>query len=89
MNKPFERVTIYAPDGTPHTVAPVDAREILASGSGYTATPPAQVSNEQQSEQQSIVGDASATEAPTAEVAEQPDNSSNTDAKPKRASRKK
>ena len=33
-------VTIYAPDGTPHTCAPVDAREILASGAGYTSAPP-------------------------------------------------
>lgn len=33
-------VTIYAPDGSPHKCAPVDAREILASGLGYTAEPP-------------------------------------------------
>ena len=52
-----ERITIYAPDGTPHTVAPVDAREILASGNGYTAEPPAQVVNEQQQEQQPVASD--------------------------------
>ncbi|MBK9316913.1 MAG: hypothetical protein IPM55_22105 [Acidobacteria bacterium] len=33
-------ITIYAPDGSPHKCAPVDAREILASGLGYTAEPP-------------------------------------------------
>lgn len=55
---PLDRITIYAPDGTPHTCAPVDAREILASGNGYTAEPPvveaiiAEVFNEQQPKQQ-------------------------------------
>lgn len=63
-----QSITIYAPDGKPHTCAPVDAREILASGNGYTAEPP-EVKNEQSSEQQSIYGDpvASAEATGTAE----------------------
>ncbi len=31
-------MTIYAPNGAPHKCSPVDAREILASGNGYTET---------------------------------------------------
>ena len=38
--KPPEMMTLYAPDGTTHHCAPVDAREILASGAGYTTEPP-------------------------------------------------
>lgn len=38
--KPPETVTLYAPDGTAQQVAPVDAREILASNLGYTTEPP-------------------------------------------------
>lgn len=38
--KPPEVVTIYGPEGTPHRCSPVDAREILASGNGYTAEAP-------------------------------------------------
>lgn len=41
--KPPSSVTIYAPDGSPHTVAPIDAREILASDAGYTSEPPKRV----------------------------------------------
>lgn len=56
----LDSITIYAPDGTPHVCAPVDAREILASGNGYTAEPPAAKvkRDEQPREQQSIHGDA-------------------------------
>lgn len=32
-------VTIYAPDGSPHVCAPIDAKEILASDAGYTPQP--------------------------------------------------
>lgn len=44
-------VTIYAPDGKEHICSPVDAREILASGAGYTShvALPAVESNESQS----------------------------------------
>lgn len=62
---PRQTVTLYAPDGTPHVCAPIDAREILASGAGYTETPPVkprEVIVEQQSEQQSIAGDAASAE---------------------------
>jgi hypothetical protein len=71
--KPPEVWTVYAPDGTPHKCAPCDAREILAAGLGYTSEPSAaapltgetiidaayaEVSkHEQQSEQQSMLGD--------------------------------
>lgn len=48
-------VTIYAPDGTPHECAPIDAREILAGDGGYSAEPP-QKHDEQQPEPQSVVG---------------------------------
>ncbi len=59
-----QSITIYAPDGTPHTCAPVDAREILASGTGYTAEPPAKVeAHEQPSEQQPIHADPVAVES--------------------------
>ena len=59
-----DSVTIYAPDGTPHTCAPVDAREILASGNGYTAEPPeAKGTDEQHAEQQSINDNAASGEA--------------------------
>lgn len=50
-----ERITIYAPDGSPHTVAPVDAREILSGGLGYTSEPP-EAPNELE-QQQSVDGD--------------------------------
>ena len=57
--KPPERVTIYAPDGSPHDCAPVDAREILASGNGYTLEPSSKgISGEQSREQQPINDDA-------------------------------
>lgn len=38
--KPPEHITLYAPDGLAQAYAPVDAREILASGRGYTTEPP-------------------------------------------------
>jgi hypothetical protein len=44
--KPPEVATIYSPDGKPHQCAPVDAREILARGLGYTAEPPASLTGE-------------------------------------------
>lgn len=50
-------MTIYAPDGTPHECAPIDAREILAGDGGYTAAPP-QKHDEQQPEQQPVVDNA-------------------------------
>lgn len=65
---PPDRIMIYAPDGTPHTVAPVDAREILASGSGYTVTPPAEVALEQQPIEQPVDGDAPAAGEAVAET---------------------
>lgn len=55
-------VTIYAPDGSPHICAPVDANEILAAGAGYTRQRP-EVVVEQQPEQQSILDDAVETQA--------------------------
>lgn len=61
------QITIYAPDGSPHKCAPIDAREILASGNGYTAEPPApKVEDEQQPEQQPIISDGVATAEPAA-----------------------
>lgn len=56
---PRNTITLYAPDGSPHICAPIDAREILASEAGYTETPPIkpEVAVEQQSEQQPIGGD--------------------------------
>lgn len=50
-------ITLYAPDGSSFQCAPVDARESLASGYGYSLTPP-ESANEQPSEQQSVNGDA-------------------------------
>ena len=47
-------VTIFDPEGKPHVCAPIDAREILASGVGYTREP--------------VVVVASPAEEPTAEV---------------------
>lgn len=41
--KPPEVWVVYAPDGTSHQCSPVDAREILAAGLGYTTEPPAAV----------------------------------------------
>ena len=35
-----EWITIYAPDGQPLKVAPVDAREIVEGGGGYSYSPP-------------------------------------------------
>lgn len=40
-DKPPEVRTVYGPDGKPHVCSPLDAREILAAGAGYTAEPPA------------------------------------------------
>jgi hypothetical protein len=70
--RPSERVTIYAPDGSRHECSPVDAREILAGGSGYTAEKP-RAKDEQPQRQQSLDGDAiggqsESDEAPTKEV---------------------
>ena len=64
-HKSPEFVTIYAPDGSPHSCAPVDAREILAGGLGYTSAPPlvSLIFDEQQPEQQPIDGDAHGQEA--------------------------
>lgn len=84
-----DTITIYAPDGSPHTCAPVDAREILASGNGYTAEPPViEVSNEQPREQQPINGNPVAEAASTA--AESPSAESEPDAAsgPKRGRRR-
>lgn len=39
-------VTIYDPEGNPHVCAPIDAREILASGVGYTKEPVAIVASQ-------------------------------------------
>jgi hypothetical protein len=65
-------VTIYAPDGSSHKCAPVDAREILAAGLGYTAEPPAAVvepeSDEQQPEQQPVTDDATVEAAQSHEA---------------------
>src|SRR5262245_3572072 len=47
-----EFTTIYAPDGSPHTCTPADAREILSAGLGYTAEPAILSADEQQPEQQ-------------------------------------
>lgn len=41
--KPPEVVVLYGPDGAQHKCAPVDAREILESKSGYSLTPPQKV----------------------------------------------
>lgn len=59
---PLQWATIYAPDGAPHHCSPVDAREILAAGIGYTLEPP-EVVDEQQPEQQSVNGDVAETAA--------------------------
>lgn len=82
-----EFVTIYAPDGTPITCAPIDARESLASGFGYTMEPP----NEQQSEQQSVAGDAAIKEKESegAEVGERETGESIVSAALSKVSRKK
>lgn len=64
-----EWVVIYAPDGSEHRCTPVDAREILESGNGYTAEP--HNGDEQQSIEQPIADDAhgeeAQSEAPTGE----------------------
>src|SRR5262245_530621 len=52
-----EFTTIYAPDGSPHTCTPADAREILLAGLGYTAEPALPSADEQQPEQQFQFGD--------------------------------
>lgn len=77
--KPPEVWTVYAPDGTPHSCAPCDAREILSGGLGYTSEPPAlaEQSNEQQPEQQSKPGDSVAVAETNANT--KPDNSSDAD----------
>ena len=54
-----ESITLYAPDGSVWTGAPVDARAILAAGLGYTTDPPAKHADEQQPEQQPILDNAS------------------------------
>lgn len=58
-----DTLTIYAPDGSPHVCAPVDAMEILRASTGYTTEPPEGAIREQQSEQQSVNGDAAGIEA--------------------------
>lgn len=84
--KPPELVTLYAPDGTSHSCSPVDAREILAAGLGYTTAPLtggtiinaayAEVAKrEQQSEQQSKHGDGSSNAEAGDEDIAKPDNS--------------
>jgi len=72
-----DAVTIFAPDGSPHVCAPVDAREILEAGLGYTADPPTKgAAIEQQPKQQPVVdnaveqdaeGDTEPAEAPAVE----------------------
>lgn len=49
-----EFVTLYAPDGTTWTGAPVDAQEVLMSGQGYSTEPPAKQADEQQPKQQPV-----------------------------------
>ena len=39
-------VTIYDAEGNPHVCSPIDAREILASGNGYTKEPVVVVASE-------------------------------------------
>lgn len=51
-----EFTTLYAPDGSTWTGAPVDAHDVLASGQGYSTEPPAKQADEQQSEQQPVAG---------------------------------
>jgi hypothetical protein len=64
--KPAEFVTLYDSNGDPHKCSPVDAREILAGGYGYTSEPPQRKVNEQQPKQQpesgnSVAGPETAT----------------------------
>lgn len=55
-------VTLYARDGSSFQCAPIDARESLASGFGYSLTPPG-ASDEQQPESQPVVGDEAKAES--------------------------
>lgn len=62
-NPPLQWVVVYAPDGSPHRCSPVDAREILAAGNGYTVAPPEVKADEPEPEQQSVNGDVAETDA--------------------------
>jgi hypothetical protein len=64
--KPPESIRLYGPDGSGRLYAPIDAREILASGNGYTAElpqPEQGVADEQPRKQQPINGDATGEQA--------------------------
>ena len=80
-----ESITLYAPDGSVWTGAPVDARAILAAGLGYTTDPPAKHADEQQPEQQPILDNAT---EPEAEGNESEAEAEGEAAKPSKVSRK-
>lgn len=82
---PLQWATIYAPDGSPHRCSPVDAREILAAGAGYTLEPP-EVVDEQQPEQFMVESDEAATGGVETAGAEAVTDK---DANPNRAQRRK
>lgn len=86
--KPPEVATVYGSDGSPHSCSPLDAREILAAGLGYSSEPPAKPSEakvEQQPEQQPKHGDGPAGSETIGETVTKPDNPSDADSNSKTA----